>query len=92
MKTTVRRKQAMVPTSHYWNLVKDMDNGQKLELVAMLIDSVRLYPISSDVEQERERGFRSLAGCWADDRDDDDMEAIIRQGRKTRPVTSSSLL
>ncbi len=35
-------------------------------------------------EQERERGFRNLAGCWANDKGNDDMEAIIRQGRAKR--------
>lgn len=37
-----------------------------------------------DDEQDRERGFRSLAGCWANDSGDDDMEAIIRNGRENR--------
>ncbi len=27
--------------SYYWDIVKDMDNSQKLELVAMLIESVK---------------------------------------------------
>ncbi len=75
----------MRPITHYWGLVKDMDNSQKLELVTMLIDSVRLYPVADDEdEDERERGFRSLAGCWANDEGDDDMEAIIREGREGR--------
>lgn len=79
--TATRRQHATHPISHYWGLVKDMDNSQKLELVTMLIDSVRLYPVADD-EDERERGFRSLAGCWANDEGDDDMEAIIREGRE----------
>jgi hypothetical protein len=29
------------PMSYYWSLVKDMDDSQKLELVTMLIDSVK---------------------------------------------------
>ncbi len=29
------------PVSYYWSLVKDMDDSQKLELVTMLIDSVK---------------------------------------------------
>ncbi len=29
------------PISYYWGLVKDMDDSQKLELVTMLIDSVK---------------------------------------------------
>ena len=50
MEATVRSKKHTVrPITHYWQLVKDMDNSQKLELVTMLIDSVkpiqtRLFP------------------------------------------------
>jgi hypothetical protein len=39
--TTTRRRHATHPISHYWGLVKDMDDSQKLELVTMLIDSVK---------------------------------------------------
>lgn len=39
---------------------------------------------AADDEDERERGFRNLAGCWANDEGDDDMEAIIREGREGR--------
>ena len=39
---------------------------------------------TADDEDERERGFRNLAGCWANDEGDDDMEAIIREGREGR--------
>ena len=39
--TTTRRRRVTHPISHYWGLVKDMDDSQKLELVAMLIDSVK---------------------------------------------------
>jgi len=43
------KKHTVRPITHYWQLVKDMDNSQKLELVTMLIDSVkpiqtRLFP------------------------------------------------
>ncbi|MBO4839511.1 MAG: hypothetical protein J5524_00210 [Bacteroidaceae bacterium] len=41
MKAIVRNRRSRFPVSHYWNLVKDMDNGQKLELVSMLIESVK---------------------------------------------------
>ena len=39
--------------------------------------------------QERERGFRNLAGCWAGDSGDDDVEAILRRGRASRPGNRS---
>ena len=82
MNTTAAGTSTMPPIMHYWGMVKDMDNSLKLELIAMLINSVRMNPMPSD--EERERGFRSLAGCWINDQDDDDMEAIIREGRESR--------
>lgn len=59
-----------------------MDDKLKLELIAMLIDSMRLRPVIDD--ENRERGFRNLAGCWAKDSGDDDIEVIIREGREGR--------
>ncbi len=39
--TTARGRQAAHPISYYWSVVKDMDDSQKLELVTMLIESVK---------------------------------------------------
>jgi len=41
MATTTTRRRTAHPMSYYWNLVKDMDDSQKLELVTMLIESVK---------------------------------------------------
>ena len=41
MATTTARKHSARPMSYYWSLVKDMDDSQKLELVTMLIESVK---------------------------------------------------
>ena len=82
------RRHTVRPITHYWGMVKDMNDDQKLELVTMLIDSVRLNSVPTD-EDERERGFRNLAGCWADDHGDDDMETIIRRGREGRHCNRS---
>ena len=38
---TTRRRGASHPISHYWGLVKDMDDSQKLQLITMLADSVK---------------------------------------------------
>ena len=38
--TTARRRTAH-PMSYYWGVVKDMDDSQKLELVTMLIESIK---------------------------------------------------
>ena len=45
MATTTTRKRSARPMSYYRNLMKDMDDSQKLELVTMLIDSIK--PIST---------------------------------------------
>ncbi len=81
--TTVGNSNTMPSVMPFWDMVKDMDNNWKLELVSMLINSMRLRPKAND-DEERELGFRNLAGCWVNDHGDDDMETIIREGRKDR--------
>ena len=39
--TTARRRQTVHPMSYYWDVVKDMDDSQKLQLVTMLVESVQ---------------------------------------------------
>lgn len=80
--TAARTSDTIPPIMLYWSLVKNMDDKLKLELISMLIDSMRSRSVTDD--EDRERGFRNLAGCWADDNGDDDMEAIIREGREGR--------
>lgn len=41
MATTTTRRHPSHPISYYWGMVKDMDYNQKLELVTMLIESVK---------------------------------------------------
>lgn len=83
METTVERTYNNNSSiMHYWGLVKNLDDNLKLELVSMLISSMRLSSV--DGEEEREKGFRSLSGCWANDHGDDDIEAIIRKDRENR--------
>ena len=41
MATTTARRRSTRPMSYYWGVVKDMDDSQKLELVTMLIESVK---------------------------------------------------
>jgi len=41
MATTTARRRSTHPMSYYRNLVKDMDDSQKLELVSIIIDSMR---------------------------------------------------
>ena len=41
MATTTARRHSAHPMSYYWSMVKDMDDSQKLELVTMLVNSVK---------------------------------------------------
>lgn len=40
MRTAVHNAEPL-PVSHYWGLIKDIDDSLKLELASMLIDSVK---------------------------------------------------
>ena len=48
--TTARRRRTVKPITKAWNLAKKLDNSEKLELVAMLIDSVRVVKSTQDEE------------------------------------------
>ena len=39
--TTARGRHTVQPIMRVWNLAKNLDNSEKLELVTMLIDSVK---------------------------------------------------
>ncbi len=39
--TTTRKRRASTPFTRAWSQVKKLDDGQKLELVTMLIDSIK---------------------------------------------------
>ncbi len=41
MATTTARRHQSHPISYYWNVVKDMDDSQKLELITLLAKSVK---------------------------------------------------
>ena len=41
MATTTSRRRSTHPMSYYWSMVKDMDDSQKLELVSIIIDSMK---------------------------------------------------
>lgn len=80
---------SLFPASRYWGLLKNLEDSQKLELVSLLVESLRSHPAWTSDRQERERGFRNLAGCWADDSGDDDVEVILRRARASRPGNRS---
>ena len=49
MRTTVHNAEPL-PVSHYWGLIKDIDDSQKLELASLLIDSLK--PLAAKAAQD----------------------------------------
>ena len=60
MATTTGRSQTSHPISYSWNMVKDMDSNQKLELVSMLIESVKPIQTRSLVDAPSEEDFLDM--------------------------------
>ena len=50
MATTTARRRTAHPMSYYWDVVKNMDDSQKLELISLLAESVK-PSTSSSTEQ-----------------------------------------
>ena len=63
--TTTKRRHTAHPISHYWSMVKDMDDSQKLQLVTMLVNSVK--PVGNENRKKRKLDARDYAGIWCDD-------------------------
>ena len=54
MATTTARQHTNHPMSYYWDVVKDMDDSQKLELVTMLVESVRPAVAKAEATDDEE--------------------------------------
>ncbi len=57
MATTTTRRRSTHPMSYYRNIVKDMDNSQKLELVSFIIDSMRSAKADDLTMEEMLEGY-----------------------------------
>ena len=55
--TTTERRRNTRPISYYWGVVKDMDDSQKLELVTMLVNSVKPKLAEDMTMQEMLEGY-----------------------------------
>ncbi len=71
---------------HYWDMLKGLSDTVKMELVALLSASIVNKEDIADpemTEEEKDREFWSLCGCWKDDPEDAArMESVIKDGRK----------
>ena len=60
METTVRRRRTASPITRAWNLAKKLDNSEKLELVSMLIESVKPIQTTTLFDTPLEEEFADM--------------------------------
>ena len=66
MATIARRRRAMHPITHYWGLVKDLDDSQKLQLITMLAESVK--PAETESRKVKKKpDIDDYFGIWTDE-------------------------
>ncbi len=82
MEVRTRRRRATRPISHYWEMVKDLDDSQKLQLVTMLVSSVK----PAKAEPKKKYIADDFAGIWSDEEytDVDELNKVIRDGRHVK--------
>lgn len=82
---TPKTRNASHPISHYWGLVKDMDDSQKLELVTMLVSSVKTVK----AEPKKKLDACDYAGIWSDEEymDADEMVKGMHNARHFKDRT-----
>ena len=57
---TTKRRRTVHPMSYYREMVKDMDDSQKLELVTMLIESVKPIQTMNVFDMPLEEDFHDM--------------------------------
>ena len=86
MATIARRRRAMHPITHYWGLVKDMDDSQKLQLITMLAESVK--PAETESRKVKKKpDIDDYFGIWTDEEymDADELVKEIHDARCYNP-------
>jgi hypothetical protein len=84
MEATTTRRRTATPFTNAWNQAKKLDNSEKLELVAMLIDSVK----PAVAEPRKPRLYDPETGEYLND---ETMQAIedVRSGKDQGTVYES---
>lgn len=87
MEATTKRQLRTHPITHYWGLVKDMDDSQKMQLVTMLVNSVK--PAKATGRPKSKLDARDYAGIWNDDEymDADELVDAIHNARHFKDRT-----
>ena len=60
MATITTKRRSTRPMSYYWGVVKDMDDSQKLELVTMLIESVKPIQTNTLIDMPLDEEFSDM--------------------------------
>lgn len=60
MATTTVRRRTTHPMSYYREMVKDMDDSQKLELITMLIESIKPIQTTTMFDMPLEEDFPDM--------------------------------
>lgn len=60
MATTTAKRRSTRPMSYYWDVVKNMDDSQKLELVTMLIESVKPIQTNTMIDMSLDEEFPDM--------------------------------
>jgi hypothetical protein len=60
METTTTRRRSTHPMNYYCELVKDMDDSQKLELISILIESVKPIQTKTLFDVPLEENFADM--------------------------------
>ena len=84
MEGTVRRRTTRRPITHYWGMLKDLDDSQKLQLVTMLVESVK--PAKPEAKK-RKPNIDDYFGIWSDEEymDADELVKEIHDARCYNP-------
>ena len=79
MNTATIGNNAESPIMRYWGMVKHLDNSVKLELISMLVDSMKF----SGPDPAKKLNACDYAGIWNDEEyiDADELAKAIRDSR-----------
>lgn len=92
--TALAKRISETPMAPYTNLLRTMSPRHKQIVVTFLTESMKEDKDTEHTltEEEKEREFWSLCGCWADDPEDAArMEAAIKDGRKNEYMLDVNL-
>ena len=74
---------AAATTEAYWNMLKDLSNEVKLNLIARLSTSMT-NPVPDDCHNETKESISIFCGAWQGDETAEEIIAVINEGRRSK--------